>query len=191
MDPVERHEIMSLEDYEIARPAVRKRIMEIKAARRVAVGDHITILFENHDTVLYQIQEMLRAERITDPEAIQYEIDTYNELVPGENELTATLLIEYEDPAERDRRLRELVGLERHVRIEVAGEVCPAHFDERQTSPERISSVHYVSFPLTPRAAYAICQGERPTIVIDHPQMKARATLDERQTRALAEDLSS
>ncbi|RMD83835.1 MAG: DUF3501 family protein [Candidatus Dadabacteria bacterium] len=191
MQPVRPSEILSLEDYEIARPRYRQRVLAIKAPRRVAVGEHLTLLFENRDTVLYQIQEMLRIERITDPKAIRHEIETYNELVPGDDELTATLLIEFPDATERDRRLRELLGLERHVHLDVEGKRCDAVFDERQWSDERISSVHYLRFPLGRSSAEAIRSGARPVIVVDHPALEARVQLTEEQRAALAEDLSS
>ncbi len=191
MNPIEPREILALEDYELARPERRRQVLAIKKPRRVAVGEHLTLLFENRDTVLYQIQEMLRIERITEPRAIQHEIDTYNELIPGDDELTATLLIEYPDPDERDRRLRDLLGLEKHLHLEVEGERCSAVFDERQWSEERISSVHYLRFPLGRPAADAIRRGARPMIVVDHPALTARTELTEEQRAALAADLSS
>jgi len=191
MKPIEPSEIRSLEDYELGRSEQRRRVLAIKEPRRIAVGEHLTLLFENRDTVLYQIQEMLRIERITEPRAIQHEIDTYNELIPGDDELTATLLIEYPEPDERDRRLRELLGLEKHVYLEVEGERCAAVFDERQWSEERISSVHYLRFPLGRRAADAIRRGARPVIVVDHSALTARVELTEEQRAALAADLSA
>lgn len=184
-------DVRSLHDYELARDELRPKILATKALRRVAVGDHLTVLFENHDTVLYQIQEMLRAERITHPDAIHHEIDTYNELVGDKDELRATLLIEYSDPAERDARLRDLVGIEKHVRLEVDGAgSCAAEFDMRQIDEKRVSSVHYVRFPLGAKLAAAVRRGVPIEIVIDHPKMKARGRSTAQQTAALAADLS-
>lgn len=193
MNRVEASEVKSLADYELARPELRKRLLEIKAARRVAVGDHMTILFENHDTVLYQIQEMLRVEKIEEPKAIKHEIATYNELIGDTDQLGATLLIEYAEPAERDVKLRELLGLESCVLMHVAApglEPCRARFDERQLGDERISSVHYVSFPLGPDLAAAVRAGAGVAMEIDHPRMKCRIELSAEQTGALAADLT-
>ena len=192
MNPVTPSEIKSLADYEAGREAFRQEILATKASRRIAVGANLTLLFENHDTVLYQIQEMLRVERIEDPRAIKHEIETYNELVPGENELTATLLIEFEDPGERDARLRELLGLEKHLALEVAGAgECRAAFDLRQLGTDRISSVHYLKFELGEKLAGAIRDGAEVTIRVDHPAMQAAAVLTEEQVGALREDLSA
>lgn len=191
MNPVTPAEIQSLQDYELSRPALRKRMMDVKAARRVAIGDHLTLLFENHDTVLYQIQEMLRVERIAEPAAIAHEIATYNDLVGGSDEICATLLIEYADPAHRDARLRQLLGLEKHLAliVEGAGE-CRAQFDTRQMSEERISSVHYLQFELGKQLADAIRAGASVELQVDHPKMSERARLTSAQLAALVEDLS-
>jgi len=191
MKRVDASEILALDDYAIERPAFRQRVLAIKAPRRVALGEHLTLLFENHATVLYQIQEMIRVERITEPAGIRHEIDTYNELVPGEDELSATLLIEYADEGERDRRLRELLGLERHLHLRVGESLTTAVFDMRQSSDERISSVHYVKFSLGKVAADEIRRGARPEIVVDHPGLAARVELSAEQSAALAEDLSA
>ena len=185
-------EIKSLGDYELARDAFRKRVLVVKDARRVRVGEHLTFLFENHDTVLYQIQEMLRVERITEPAAIAHEIRTYNDLIAGPDELVATLLVEYEDPGQRARMLRELVGLERHVQLVVSGTAAvPAQFDAAQLADEKISSVHYVRFALGRERAQALAGGAAVEIVVDHARMSARATLTPPQLAALREDLGS
>jgi len=188
--PVSASEIKSLGDYELARDTFRKRVFAVKDARRVRVGDHLTFLFENHDTVLYQIQEMLRVERITEPAAIAHEIRTYNDLIAGPDELAATLLVEYEDPAERARMLRELVGLERYVSFAIAGQAAAAAvFDAAQIADEKISSVHYVRFPLGRERASALRRGAGAEIVVDHPHMHARVALTPSQVAALSEDL--
>lgn len=196
MKPVTPAEILSIADYERSRAERRQHVLDVKALRRVHVGDHITILFENHDTVLYQIQEMLRVEHITQPAAIRHEIGTYNELIAAPDELRATLLIEYADPAERDRRLRELIGLDSHVWLEVAGAgSCRADFDERQLSERRISSVHYVTFALGASLAGALraaaATAVAVTIGVDHPALTARADLSREQIAALAFDLAA
>lgn len=190
MNRVTPAEIKSLADYELARDAFRKRVLEVKDARRVRVGEHLTFLFENHETVLYQIQEMLRVERITEPKAIAHEIETYNDLIAAPDELVATLLVEYEEPGERARMLRELVGLDRHVSLIVVGAApCRAVFDEAQMSEQKISSVHYVRFPLGADRAAALRGGAGAAIVVDHPRMSARTELGAAQLAALRSDL--
>jgi len=192
MKAVQVSDIRTLADYERQREEFRKHILAVKEPRRVTVGNHLTFLFENADTVVYQIQEMLRVERITDPTAIAHEVETYNELVPGRDELTATLLIEFEDPAERAVMLRALVGLERHVKLEVDGcDPCAAVFDERQMSPDKISAVHYIRFPLGRERAAALKSGAAAEVVADHPRLSARSALSAVQRAALAEDLSA
>jgi len=189
---VEASQIKSNRDYALERDVRRKRMITIKESRRVAVGEHLTLLFENHDTVLYQIQEMLRVEQISDPQAIAHELATYNELVPGNDELKATLFIEYSDEAVRDRWLRRLLGLEKHLALDVAGVGrTPAVFDTRQMSDERISSVHYVCFALGDDAARAVRGGAAVAVVVDHPEMSLRADLNAEQLAALREDLEA
>jgi hypothetical protein len=190
VNPVHPSEILSLDDYERARPERRRRILDVKAPRRIHVGEHLTLLFENHETMLYQVQEMLRVERIEDLKAIRHEIDTYNELVPGSDELSATLLIEYETAAERDVHLRELLGLEDAVFLDVEGAGrCRAEFDTRQIGAERISSVHYLKFRLGESLASALRDGASAAVVIEHPAMQERVTLRSDQREALADDL--
>jgi hypothetical protein len=192
MKPVDISEIRSLPDYERERDDFRKHILAIKAPRRVIVGDNLTFLFENRDTVRYQVQEMLRVERITEPAAIAHEVATYNELVPGRDELRATLLIEFEDAAERAVMLRALVGLESHVKLEIDGcDPCAAVFDERQMSPDKISSVHYIRFPLGKERAAALRGGAAAEVVTDHPRLSARTALSAVQRAALADDLGA
>jgi hypothetical protein len=189
--PVTIEEIRSLEDYAKEREAFRSRILAIKEPRRVRAGEHLTFLFENHDTMLYQIQEMIRVEGISDRAAVAHEVATYNELVPGTDELTATLLVEFEDAGERSVMLKALVGLDAHIRLEIEGEeACRPEFDDRQISDGKISSVHYIRFPLGTRRADALREKKGAEIVVDHPRLSARVALSDAQRAALAEDLS-
>lgn len=191
MKQIQPSQLRSNADYAIDRDAFRARIMAVKALRRIHVGEHLTFLFENTDTMLYQVQEMMRVENIVDPKAIAHELKTYNEIVPGQDELSATLLIEYATPEERDPALRALLGLQDHVSIHVegAGEVG-ALFDDRQIAEERISSVHYISFPLGGELANAIRGGAAISIRVTHPAMTIDANLTSEQHAALVEDLS-
>ena len=187
MNPVELHEIKNIADYEIERRTWRPQIMALKDRRRIRVGEHLTFLFENRETVRYQIQEMMRIERIVDPAAIRHEVDTYNELIPLPGELSASLLIEYETPGERDVALRGLLGLENHVWLAVAGyPPVKARFDTRQISTDRLSSVQYIKFPLTPEMRAHWLEGAR--IIVDHPKLRAEQALTETQLKELAGD---
>ncbi|HYB98680.1 MAG TPA: DUF3501 family protein [Candidatus Limnocylindrales bacterium] len=192
MRPIQPSEVKPNADYERVRDQVRQRILPIKAARRVQLGDEITLLFENHDTMLYQVQEMARVEQITDPRALKHEVETYNELVPGDGELSATLLLEYPEPEVRARRLAELVGIEKHVSMEIEGEGSfPAVFDMRQIDDRKVSSVHYVKFRIGDAGGRAICGGAGVEVVVDHPRLQARTRLTDTQLAALRQDLTS
>jgi hypothetical protein len=188
LNPVELREIEDIAAYELERIAWRPQMMALKDRRRVRVGGHMTFLFENRETVRYQIQEMMRIERIVEPEAIRHELDTYNELIPLSGELSACLLIEYDSPEERAVALRELLGLENHVWMAVGDEPrAQARFDTRQISTDRLSSVQYVKFPLTPEQRERWRDGAR--IVIDHPKYPAEQPLTAQQLEELVQDL--
>ena len=135
MKPVDRGEILGLSEYETIRAPFRSRVIEEKKRRRVAVGGRVTAVFENHDTVLLQIQEMLRTERITREAAVLHEIETYNELIPPAGGLSVTMMIEIPDPAERDAFLVAAKGFERHVALVVDGQRFPATFDPDPRAP--------------------------------------------------------
>jgi len=188
MKPVSRNEVLDLGAYEQIRDRFRARVIELKNARRAAFGPNMTILFENHDTVRYQIQEMIRVERIVKPAEIAREVATYNELIPQERELSASLLIEYEEPEERQLRLQQLLGLENHVWL-VVGNLPPvqARFDTHQISTDRISSVQYVKFALTEEQAARFAGGAK--IVIDHPEYRAQRALTAAELAELSQDL--
>lgn len=188
MKPLELSEIRNIADYEIERRTWRPQVMALKDRRRIRLGPHMSFLFENRQTVLYQIQEMLRIERIVEADAIRHELDTYNELIPGTNELSASLLIEYETPAERAMRLRELLGLEKHVWLEVAGRRIPARFDTRQIAGDRLSSVQYIKFQLSPEQAARWMEGAR--LIVDHPHYQAEHRLTAAELHELAQDLA-
>ncbi len=155
-----------------------------KAPRRVHIGEYLTLLFENHLTVRYQIQEMIRAERIVKEADIQHEIDTYNEVLGGEGEFGCTLLIEIDDPAVRDVKLKEWWRLpERMYLLLEDGTRIWATFDERQRGDNRVSSVQYMKFNTIGRVPVAAG--------VDLPTLQAETTLNGEQRQALREDLSS
>jgi hypothetical protein len=182
MRRVERAEIVDYATYEDGREAFRARVLEAKRPRRVHLGEHLTLLFENPLTVRYQIQEMMRIERTVREADVQHEIDTYNELLGGEGELGCTLLIEIDDAAERAVKLRNWYGVPEHLYLRVAdGTRVRPRVDERQRDDERISSVHYLRFDV---------HGQVPVAAgCDLPALTLETPLDPAQRHALAEDL--
>jgi len=191
MKPVERNEVLGLAEYEGIRGPFRARVIEEKKRRRVSVGPKLTALFENHDTVLLQVQEMLRTERITREAAVQHEIDTYNQLVPSRRELSATFMIEIPDPAERERFLADAAGLERHVALSVDGRRVGATYEAERVLPDRASAVLYVKFPLGDEAWRAVSAGKAEVrVVVDHPAYEASTPLPPPLLASLAEDLA-
>ncbi len=191
MKPLTRDDILPIPAFLAARPALEREVIRAKEARRVALGPNLTFLFENRVTLRWQVHEMCRVEHIEKPDAIQHEIDTYNGLLPRRDELSATLLVEYADIAERNRMLLALRGLHDHVRLEIDGlPAAPAVFDADQFNTERISSVQFVRFPLTPEQVDALCDLRRAAaFVVDHPAYTARAALSGAARGALVEDL--
>lgn len=189
MKPVTIEEIRNIADYEVYRESWRPQMIALKNRRRIRVGDHLTFLFENRETVRYQIQEMMRIERIVKPHDIEHEVETYNELIPRANGLAASLLIEYETPELRAVWLRELLGLEKHVWLEVPGTPrVPAAFDDRQISTDRLSSVQYLHFQLTPDQARRFAAGAK--IVIDHPSYNVERPLTAAELTELSGDFT-
>jgi hypothetical protein len=194
MKPVQRNEVLGIADYETIRDRFRARVIEEKRSRRrVIVGAKVSAVFENHDTVLLQIQEMLRTERISREAAIQHEIDTYNAHIPGKDELFATVMIEIGDKDEREAFLGEARGFERHVALVVDGERVPAGWEKSRELEDRASAVNYLRFSLSPRAAAHLrekTKDARLEIVIDHPVYRAKASLSPLTAASLAEDLN-
>jgi hypothetical protein len=190
MKPIERGEVLGLSDYEGIRGRFRERVIQEKKKRRVQLGPSVSAVFENRDTVLLQIQEMLRTERITKDAGIQHEIETYNQLVPGSRELSATLMIEIQDAAERDAFLSKAAGIEQHIALLVDGERIAATWEQSRVLPDRASAVLYVKFPLPFRATDAI-RAKRAAVelLIDHPAYSARAPIGGVALASLAEDL--
>jgi len=195
MKRVERGELLGLAEYEQIRERFRARIIAEKRDRRVIVGDEVSVVFENHDTALYQIQEMLRTERISSEPAVKHELDTYNELVPDVDELSATMFVEIADAVVRERRLVELAGLEKSIALEVLGIIIRARNETRGVLPDRTTAVHYIKFPLGADLArrFVARMKEQPSgaafFVIDHPKLSLRKELPETTLRALAQDL--
>ncbi len=184
MRHVRREEILGLSEYERSRPEIREAIMGEKRRRRVHVAGVLTFLFENAATIRYQIQEMVRAERMSREDEVRHELETYNELLGGAGEIGVSLLIEIPDPEERDRKLREWLALPSHVYLALeGGERVRATHDERQVGVDRLSSVQYVKFDV---------RGRVPVEVgCDLPQLTGETTLEPEQREAIAADLAS
>ena len=190
MRPVDRSEVLALGEYESVRAAFRQRVVEEKRARRVALGPRMSAVFENRDTVLMQIQEMLRTERITREAAIRHEIETYNQLVPGERELSATAFIEIDDKDEREKFLVDARGIERAISVVVDGEASAAVVEPERVLPDRASAVLYLKFPLSAAAAEKLASGQarEVALVVEHPAYAARAVLPKPTLASLADD---
>jgi uncharacterized protein DUF3501 len=181
--PVRREELVDYQTYEEIRPAFRQEAMAAKAARRVHVGSYLTFLFENPLTIRYQIQEMMRAERIVRERDIRHELDTYNALLGGPGELGCTLLIEIDDPLVRAVRLAEWYDLPEHLYVVTRdARRIRATFDEAQRGDGRLSSVQYLKFSV---------EGMAPVAVgVDHAGLRAETALTAEQIAALAADLA-
>jgi Protein of unknown function (DUF3501) len=193
MKPVQRNEVMGIADYETIRDRFRSLVIEEKRPRRVIVGDKVSAVFENHDTVLLQIQEMLRTERISREAAIQHEIDTYNAHIPGKDEFFATVMIEIGDKDEREAFLANARGFERHVALVVDGERIPAKWEKGRELEDRASAVNYLRFSLSPKAAAHVREKKKDArleMVIDHPVYKASALFAPGTAASLADDLT-
>jgi hypothetical protein len=191
MKPVERSELLELGAYEAIREHFRARIHAVKEPRRVALGPNMTVLFENHDSVLFQVQEMLRTERITSEKAIAHELETYNELIPTGEELSATVFIEYPEREERERMLVALAGVEDDFYMVAGGERCAVIPDQRGTDPTRTMAVHYVKFTLGPAALEAVRAARGPVLLgVAHPAYTAEIALGARTLESLKDDVA-
>ncbi|MBW2240553.1 MAG: DUF3501 family protein [Deltaproteobacteria bacterium] len=191
MKPLTLAELPSPAGFEQLRPALREAILAHKAARRLPVGDRVMLLFEDRETVRWQVLEMCRVEGLRSPEAIQHELDTYNELVPAEGELSATLFIEITDPGKVRPELDRLVGLDEALSLHIGPHRLKARFDEKQMEEDRISAVHYVQVAVPPEAAAELAKPEVPAaFVVDHPNYRARAELSGEIRDQLVRDLA-
>lgn len=189
MKKVTLEDILPLPHYERVRDDFRRRIIELKSRRRLQVGDKVSLLFENRDTVIFQIQEMLRAEKITELGKVQDEIEVYNSLIPGERELSATLFLEIEDQAKIREELLRFLGLDEVVYLRIGQGSIHARFEPGHSKEDKISAVQYVRFPFTEEQVEAFALGEEAEIRIDHRNYKAKAAIGAQMRKALIEDL--
>ena len=185
MRKVSRSDLLDFETYTERRADEQRRILEVKRPRRIHLGDSLTFLFENAETIRYQIHEMMRVERIVKESSIQHELDTYNSLLGEDGELGCALLIEIDDPVERAEKLTAWLPLPTHVYVllDGDGERVRPRFDPRQVGESRLSAVQYLVFPTGGRTPVAIgC---------DLPGVELEVKLSEAQRDALAADLAS
>ena len=176
MKKIDRDSLMTLEAYARGRKDFRARIIAHKKDRTVHLGEHVTLLFEDELTMRYQVQEMLRAEKIFEEHGIQEEIDAYNPLIPDGRNFKATMMIEYEDEAERRAALAKLKGIEDKTWVRVAGHspvYAIADEDLERETEEKTSSVHFLRFELDEAMARDLKDGSSLSIGVDHPDYRA------------------
>jgi Protein of unknown function (DUF3501) len=198
MKKIELKDLKNIADYEKMRERMRAEIIELKKRRRVQAGENITLLFENRETVLFQIQEMMRTERIVHDDKIQDEIDAYNAILPADGEVSATLFIEIPDlfklrPEEVRRTVNRFQGLdEGYVSLVFAGWKERAHFEGGHSKEEKMAAVHYVRFRVPPEGREALLDPKAEVrLVVDHPKYQAEAVLAPPVRQELLADLTS
>ena len=190
-----RDDLWSLEEYAEQRSGFRTQVLAHKKIRQVALGDHARLHFEDQLTIKYQIQEMLRIEKVFEADGINEELDAYNPLIPDGHNWKATFMLEYADPAERALRLSEMVGIEDRVWLQVEGceKIFPfADEDMDRATEEKTSSVHFMRYELDEHAIQSVKQGAAITAGIDHPAYTvADVTLEPAVRDSLANDLQA
>jgi hypothetical protein len=193
MDTLTHDDLLSLEAYAKQRGEFRARVMAHKKQRTVHVGEHLTLMFEDRLSIQYQVQEMLRIERIFEHAGIQDELDAYNPLVPDGRNLKATLLVEYDDVAQRKRELMRLRGLEHAITLTVHGHapvVAIADEDMERSNAEKTSAVHFLRFELDAAMIADWKRGATVTLASTLPAMPVEAELTPTQRTALAADFA-
>ncbi len=194
MPQITRDSLMTLEAYARARPQFRARVIAHKKNRTLQLGGHVTLVFEDELTIRYQVQEMLRAERVFEDAGVQGELDAYNPLIPDGANWKATLMIEYPDVDERHRMLARLIGIEDRVWVQVEGQdrvYAIADEDLERDNAEKTSAVHFLRFELDPDMVQALKRGAALAVGVDHPAYNAAvSTVDPAVRASLVNDLS-
>jgi len=176
-------------EYEQVRSESRRIIAELKRHRRVAIGELLSLVFENHETMCSAVEELIRAERVRDRDAIVREIDAFNTVASGAGDLNAVLYVEVSDPAELSPRLEQLAGIERSTYLEVAGSRVPG-VPHEISLPDEVAPAFYIGFSLNAEQREAWLGGSRVVAGVEHRAVAASAELDDEQRQALAADLS-
>lgn len=186
-------DVLPREAFQAQRSRLEAEVIAAKRLRRVSLGEHLTFLFENRQTILWQIHEMCRVEHIERPESVLEELNTYAPMLPGSSCLSATVLVEYADDAERDRAVRQLLGIHEHLYVDF-GVHGAAHFqlDDAQYNAERISSVQFGKAQLSPEQRRCLANLNEPVaLCCSHPAYTARLALPASTRAALVDDLAA
>ncbi len=194
MKPLTQESLIEYAEYERQREDFRRRVIELKRMRRISVGPQVTLVFENRDTIQFQIQEMIRAERIVDPVKVQEELDVYNALLPSSNELSATLFIEITDSADIKRDLDAFQGIDqaRTVSIETGDQAAYGRFEGGHSKEDKISAVHFVRFPISAGLLKALRAEMTPlSLKIRHRHYEAETPVPADLRRQWVEDLQA
>ena len=192
MKKLTRADLLSLEDYAVQREAFRQKVIAHKKHRRVALGANAALYFEDALTVQYQVQEMLRIEKIFEPAGIEEELAVYNPMIPDGSNWKATFMLEYADVGERKAALAQLVGIEHCVWMQVEGfeRITPiANEDLDRSHPEKTAAVHFLRFELNNKMCQAILQGHALSAGIEHPNYRVQSKLSAPVRHALANDI--
>ena len=188
-----RQDLMSLEQYAVERPAFRARVIDHKRARRVSIGAHLNLYFEDRLTIQYQVQEMLRIEKIFEPDGIQEELDAYNPLIPDGQNLKCTAMLEYQDVEERRRALANLRGIENLVWVNVEGfdrVYAIANEDLERSNDEKTSAVHFMRFEFTAEMIDALRGGAALSMGVNHDLYRYEVVIEGPVREALLADLA-
>lgn len=187
--PITRRDIKGPKLYGPIRDDYRQRVIAMKRPRRILIGDRVSLVFENRHTLSIQIEEICRAENLTRDDQIEDEIAIYNQLMPTESSLSATLFIELPSDADPYVALKNLVGLDEHVVLHIGPHAIRAQFEPGRSTEDKISAVQYTRYPLTPEARAALqTPGTEIALEIDHPNYRHRVACAEATRASLAAD---
>jgi hypothetical protein len=191
VDKLKKSDLYSLENYAVIRDEFRAEVMKHKKLRYIQLGENLRLLFEDRMTMQYQVQEMLRIEKIFEPEGIEEELDAYNPLIPDGQNLKAVMMIEFSDVEERKGALAKLIGVERGIWLQVEGfdKVYPISNEDldRETN-EKTSSVHFMRFEFSSEMIAALKDGAVMKAGVDHPEYQYQATIDDPVRQSLVAD---
>ena len=192
MNKLQREDLLSLEQYAEQRAEFRDRVIRHKKHRRVDIGPNLTLYFEDRLTIQYQVQEMLRIEKIFEADGIQEELEAYNPLIPDGSNLKCTAMFEFVDVDVRKRRLAELTGVENHVWVQVQGldkVYAIANEDLDRSTDEKTSAVHFMRFEFSDEMKNALSSGRGMTMGVDHDLYRYEETLSEKTLASLLQDI--
>jgi hypothetical protein len=194
MTKITRESLLTLEAYHKARPEMRKQAIEQRRLRTVALGEHLNIIFENEFLMRYQIQEMLRVEKVFEDEGIQDELDAYNPLVPDGSNFKATMMLEYPNEADRKIALAKLIGVEHKMFVQVEGQpriYAIANEDLERSTSAKTSAVHFLRFELPAAAKKSLLAGAQMMVGCEHVEYPMHVeTLPDATLASLVQDLS-